>query len=95
MSPIDLNEEDGLSRLYNKLDELFKEDENKAALETYDKFERYNRPSEMTTADYLIEFDRITAQLKLHKIILPESVLAYRILRSADLTDDNEKSDSQ
>ena len=91
MSPTVLNEEDGLSKLFSKLDELFKEDKNKAALETYDKFERYNRPSEMTIADYLIEFDRMTAQLKLHKIILPEHVLAYRFLSSANLTDDHEK----
>ena len=91
LSPRDLNEEDGLSKLYNKLDELFKEDENKAALETYYKLQRYSRPSEMTIADYLIEFDRMTAQLKLHKIILPEPVLAYRVLRCANLTDDHEK----
>ena len=91
MSPTDLNDEDRLSKLYSKLDELFKEDKNKAALETYDKFERYSRPSVMTIADYLIEFDRMTAQLKLHKIILSEPVLAYRVLRSANLTDDHEK----
>ena len=91
MSLTDLNVENGLSKLCSKLDKLFKEDKNKAALETYDKFERYSRPSEMTIADYLIEFDRMTAQLKLHKIILPEPVLAYRVLRSANLTDDHEK----
>ena len=90
MTPTDLNEEDGLSKLFSKLDELFKEDKNKAALETYNKFERYSRP-EMTIADYLIEFDRMIAQLKLHKIILPEPVLAYRVLRGANLTDDHEK----
>ena len=60
MSPTDVNEEDGFSILYSKQDELFKEDENKAALETYDKFERYSRPSKMTIADYLIEFDKMT-----------------------------------
>ena len=91
MSPTDLNEEDELSKLYSKLDELFKEDENKAALETYNKFKRYSRPSEVTIVVYLIEFDRMTAQLKLHKIILPEPVLAYRVLRSANLTDVHER----
>ena len=91
MSPTDLNEEDGLSILYSKLDKLFKEDENKAALETYDMFERYSRASVMTIVNYLIKFDRMTAQLKLHKIMLPEPVLAYRVLRSANLTDDHEK----
>ena len=91
MLPTDLNEEDGLSKLYSKLDKLFKEDENKVTLETYDKFESYSRPFEMTIADYLIEFDRMAVQLKLHKIILPEPVLAYRVLRSANLTNDHEK----
>ena len=77
--------------MYSKLDKLIKENENKTALETYHKFERYSRPSEMTIADYLIEFDRMTAQLKLQKIILPEPVLAYRVLRRANLTNDHEK----
>ena len=45
----------------------------------------------MTIVDYLIKFDRMTAQLKLHKIILTEPVLAYRVLRRANLTDDHEK----
>ena len=45
----------------------------------------------MTIADYLIEFDRMNAQLSVHNIKLPEPVLAYRALKSANLTNDNEK----
>ena len=91
MEAAQLNEDDGLTKLFTKLDELFKEDKAQAALICYDKFERYSRPSEMSITDYLIEFERMTAQLKDHDILLPEPVLAYRALRSANLTDDYEK----
>ena len=86
-----LNKDDGLDKMFEKLDTLYKEDENEAALISYDKFEWYSRPSEMTINDYLIEFERMVAQLKIYKIVLPEPVLAYRVLRSANLTEENEK----
>ena len=45
----------------------------------------------MTINNYLIEFERMVAQLKVYKIVLPELVLAYRDLRSANLSEVNEK----
>ena len=91
MEPAELNKADGMKKLYDKLDGLYKEDANQAALASYETFEKYSRPSEMTIADYLIEFDRMNAQLSVHNIKLPEPVLAYRALKSANLTNDNEK----
>ena len=34
-----LNKDDGLAKMFEKLDTLYKEDENEAALISYDKFE--------------------------------------------------------
>ena len=89
IDPKELNKNDGLTKMYTKLDTLYKEDETQAALICYDKFERYSRPQEMTINNYLIEFERMVAQLKIHKIVLPEPVLAYRALRSANLSDES------
>ena len=91
MDPNLLNKDDGMEQLYAKLDTLFQEDTTQSALAAYDKFEKYIRPSEMSITDYLIEFERMTAKLIVHKITLPEPVLAYRALRSANLSDENEK----
>ena len=91
MNAEDLNKDDGLTKMYVKLDTLYKEDEAQAALISYDKFERFSCPSEMTINDYLIEFERMVAQLKVYNIVLPEPVLAYRALKSANLTEENDK----
>ena len=45
----------------------------------------------MTINDYLIEFERMVAQLKVYEIVLPEPGLTYRVLRSVNLTEENEK----
>ena len=86
-----LNEDNGMTLLYDKLDTLFKEDKNQSAFIAYETFEKYQRPSDMSVCDYLIEFDRLTAKLKDYQIQLPEPVLAYRALKSANLTQENEK----
>ena len=91
MEAATLNENDGLEKLFTKLDDLFKEDKTQAALICYDKFERYSRPSEMSITDYLVEFERMIEQLKIYEISLPGPVLAYRALRSANISEEYEK----
>ena len=90
MDAAELDKEDGMAKMYAKLDDLFKEDKTQAALICYDKFERYSKPSEMSITDYLVEFERMTEKLKNYDISLPEPVLAYRCLRSANLSDNYE-----
>ncbi len=90
MDPNELNAKEGMKKLYAKLDKLFKIDSNLAALMAYEAFEKYVRSEETSATDYLIEIDRLVAKLKDHKIILPEPVLAYRVLKSANLSADLE-----
>ena len=40
----------------------------------------------MGMCDYLVEFDRRYDKIKIHNIILPEPVLAYRVLNSANIS---------
>ena len=86
-----LNQDDGMTKLYEKLDSLFATDKDQAALHTYEKFEKFTRPSDMNMSDFRIEFDRLVQQLKGYAIELPEPVLAYRALKSANLSPENEK----
>ena len=86
-----LNSEDGMEKLYEKLDTLFLEDVNQSAFRAYETFENYQRPPGTLLEDFLIEFGRLVAKLKDFNILLPETVLAFRALKSANITKDNEK----
>ena len=84
-----LNSEDGMKKLYEKLDILFLEDINQSAFRAYETFENFRRPP--VSSDFLIEFGRLITKLKDFNILLPELVLAFRTLKSANITKDNEK----
>ena len=91
LGPAVLGATDGLNRLYEKLDSLFKIDTAQAALSTYAEFEKFLRPSSMSIADFNVEFDRMVQKLTEFEIKLPEAVLAHRVLKSANLSRENEK----
>ena len=91
INPDTLNADNGMKLLYEKLDELYIEDENQEAFHVFETFETYKRPTEMSIGDYLIQFDRLVAKLKDNAIVLPEPVLAYRVLKSAGLNSEEEK----
>ena len=86
-----LDAEEGMKALYEKLDSLFETDKNQAALMAYESFESYVRLSDMSVTDFLIEFDRLVAKLKDHAIVLPDAVIAYRSLKSANLSQEDER----
>ena len=86
-----LNSEDGMKKLYEKLDTLFLEDINQSAFRAYETFENYQRLPGTSLEVFLIEFGRLVAKLKDFNILLPEPVLAFRALKSANITPDNEK----
>ena len=91
MDALSLNTENGMKLMYEKLDTLYKDDKPQSALISYETFEKYQRPSDMSVCDYLIEFDRLTARLSDYEIKLPEPVLAYRALKSVNLSQENEQ----
>ena len=46
----------------------------------YEKFEKFRRPETMSITDYIVEFERLYYKIKTHKMVLPDNVLAYRVL---------------
>ena len=57
------------------------------AFEAYDTFERYQRPVDIGITEYINTFERLYQKAKNFKLELPDGVLAYRLLRSANLSD--------
>ena len=80
-----------MKKFDEKLDTLFLEDVNQSAFRAYEIFENYQRPPGTSLEDFLIEFGRLVAKSKDFNILLPEPVLAFRALKSANIIKDNEK----
>ena len=81
-----LNDDNGVTNLLEKLDKLYLKDDTHSAYEVYERFETFSRAPSMTVSDYIIEFECLYNKAKQHKIELPDGVLAYRFLNSADIS---------
>ena len=87
ISPNELGSAVGVDALLKKLDEMFLVDKNRRASMAYQESERFKRNSSMTISEYINEFDRKYYQFKSHGMVLPDAVLAFRLLASCDLSD--------
>ncbi|KAL5252088.1 hypothetical protein ACHWQZ_G015034 [Mnemiopsis leidyi] len=76
----------GVERLTEELDKIYMEDVEKERYQAYAEFRKFSRGPNMTVHEYLLEFDKREKTLKEYKIELPESVLAYELLNSANLS---------
>ena len=86
-----LASDDGVKNLVAALDELYLVDETCSAYEAYEAFEKFVRPSEMTISDYIIHFERLYNKAKSHSMEIHEGVLAYRLLNSANLSENHKQ----
>ena len=87
----DLNKDDGLDTLIAKLDELYLKDKEGSAFEAYESFEKYQRPNDMDINRYINAFERLYQKAKNFTLVLPDGVLAYRLLKSANLSSEHEQ----
>ena len=71
--------------ILKRLDVLFLEDMMQTAYQT---FKNFKQPSQMLMKDYLVEFEQLYTKIKDHQMILPDGMLAYRVVNSANLTTD-------
>ena len=91
MSTDDIGSKEEVKRLLAKLDELYQVDKNQSAFLAYEEFEQFKRPHSMNIKDYINAFDRLNNRLIGHHMKLPEGVLAFRLLKGANLSLDTEK----
>lgn len=84
----DIEEDDGVKKLLEKLDEVYDKNTNQKIWTAYEEFEQFRRGPSTGIAKFLGEFDSKVSELKALDINLPESLLAFRLLKAADLNDD-------
>ena len=80
-----LNSDEGVTKLVEKLDGLFLKDENQRIYVALKFFEKYQRPLSLSIDEYINYFDLLHNKIKAHNINLPDAVIAYRLLESANL----------
>ena len=84
-----MNADDGVDVLIKQLDAVFKKE---AIDEAYSPFESYKRKPEETVSDYIIEFEHSWySKAKKFEMALPDSVLAYKLLEGAWLSQKERK----
>ena len=92
MSLEDMIKDDGLDLLITHLDKVFEKDKNDNAYEKYIIFEDIRRNHGEDIGEFMIRFDRVMNQAKAIEIVYPDNVLAFKLMRSMNLSTD-EKND--
>ena len=59
---------------------------NALAYLTYDQFENFKRPDEMSIVDYINDFESSNNKIRQFDMILPTGVLAYKVLINANIS---------
>ena len=86
-----LTEKTGVNNLIVELDKMYLKDESSKAHETYESFEKFVWPSGMNMSDYFIKSEQLYFNAKSFDMEILEVVLAYRLLNSANLTNEQKQ----
>ena len=86
----ELTSQDGLTKLITELDSLLGKDDLEDALSKFEEFEDYSRKSE-NVKEYIRVFDSKYTKVKNLGVKLPESVLAFKLLRNANISSEDKK----
>ena len=91
LTPEQISSKEGVQHITNKLDAVFKKDQNTRAYIAFKEFYDYKRTSGMTIADFIVRFEYLYHKLQQFDMKLPEGVKAFFLLNAANVSEDNEK----
>lgn len=84
----DMSSDLGLKNVIGCLDKLYEKDVAHSGYTAYENFTEFRRPPNMSTEDYLIEFNIRYSKIKSLAMTLPDGVLAYYVLKCANLSEE-------
>ena len=79
---------DGVTSLLSFMDLQLGKDNLEDAWYNFTSFEDFKKTDAMSMGQYIIEFDQLYQRLKNKGIILPPSILAFKLIRGASLSRD-------
>ena len=80
-----INSEEGVDKLVEKLRGMYSVSKEQATFQAMEIFDNFSRAEDMGINDFINEFERLNQKLVNYNIILPPAVLAYRLLKNANL----------
>ena len=87
----ELKAETGVTTVLFHLDYLFELDPAFEAYKAYEEFECYTRPTHLSVKEFCEEFQRKVAKVSVSGTVLADHILSYKLLKSANLKDIEEK----
>ena len=82
-----LNADDGMDVLISELDKCFLQEVKDSAYQAYKNFDTFVRSDTQSCNDYIIEFEHKYNRAKKFKMELPDAILAFKLLESANLSE--------
>ena len=70
---------------------MYAKDINALAYMTYDQFENFKRPDDMSIVDYINEFERLNNKIRQFDMVLPTGLLAYKVLNNANISSEKKQ----
>ena len=89
--PVLIKSKDGIKEIIKVIDKLYKRDKVQLGFETYDTFERFHRPADMSVNDYINEFESLLNKTTKFGTTIAEDILVSRLLKSAHLSEEQEQ----
>ena len=83
--------EDGVKLITDRLDKVFLKDENTRAFYAFQTFYNYRRGESETFETFIVRFERLYSKLSEYKMVLPDGVKAFFILRAANTSEENDR----
>ena len=91
LTVVEITGQDGVDKILEKLDAFFEGNKTKNAFQAHDDLMSYRRNPETSIEDFLIEFQLKVNKVKSAGTTLPDGVLGYTLLNSANLSPDKKE----
>ena len=82
---------DGVSKIIEKLNKMYKKDELSQKYNALEAFETYKRKGNTSIRDFLTEFGKRLHKTRTYGTTMSDDLLAYRLLKAANLTTRDEQ----
>ena len=81
----DLNVDDGLENLLEKLDSTFKTEKTQESYNVYKDFNKFQQLEDVSINDYLLEFEHLNDRMIQFDLKLPDNIICLKLLESVSL----------
>ena len=87
----EIGSDKGLDLILKKLDGLYLSDKNQRICSVLERFESFRRSPSMTMSNFVLDFERLNNKVKSFDVTYPDGVLAYRIMKAANMSREHEQ----